>query len=146
VESCRGVEVSGVSTRPDRPRKYRNVPTVVDGIRFDSKAEARRYSELRMLEKCGAVRNIIRQPSFTLCADQDPDHAKPIGELGTNIVGIYRGDFQYEMRPGSDRHHGGPNAGWRTVVEDVKGIDTPMSKWKRKHVKAQYGIDVQLVR
>jgi hypothetical protein len=32
-----------------RPRKYRNVPTLIDGITFDSKKESNRYSELKLL-------------------------------------------------------------------------------------------------
>ena len=28
------------------------------------------------------------------------------------------------------------------VVEDVKGFKTPLYRWKKKHVEAQYGITV----
>jgi hypothetical protein len=28
------------------------------------------------------------------------------------------------------------------VVEDVKGMRTPMYRWKKKHVEAQYGITI----
>jgi len=101
--------------------KYGAVPTVVDGIRFDSKKEARRYQELRLLEKAREIEDLTLQPIFSLKAS-----------LGT--VGEYRGDFCYtDLRTGL------------RVVEDVKGVDTPLSKWKRRHVKAQYGIEVQLV-
>jgi hypothetical protein len=34
------------SAKPKKPRKYRNEPVVVDGIRFDSKREAAYYGEL----------------------------------------------------------------------------------------------------
>lgn len=40
------------------PHKYHAKPTTVDGIRFASKAEARRYSELRLLEKAGEIKNL----------------------------------------------------------------------------------------
>lgn len=114
-------------------RKYRNVPTVVDGIRFDSKAEARRYSELKMLEKVKQIRCLELQPGWALFVNAGG---------GPYAIGTYKADFQYEKRTAGDCD--GP--GWDRVVEDVKGIDTPLSKWKRKHLKAQYGIDVQLVR
>jgi endonuclease I len=34
----------------------------------------------------------------------------------------------------------------REAVIDVKGMDTPLSKFKRKCVKAQYGFDVEIVK
>lgn len=46
--------------------KYNNVKTVVDGITFDSKAEARRYSELVLLKKAGEIQGFGRQPSFII--------------------------------------------------------------------------------
>ncbi len=35
----------------EKPHKYHAEPTIVDGIRFDSKKEATRYAELRLLER-----------------------------------------------------------------------------------------------
>lgn len=49
-------------------------------------------------------------------------------------VGDYRGDFSY-----LDYKRG-------RIVEDVKGMDTPLSKWKQKHVALQYGITVEIVK
>lgn len=31
--------------------KYNNIPTIIDGIKFDSKAEGKRYTDLKLLEK-----------------------------------------------------------------------------------------------
>lgn len=84
-------------------RKYRNVPTVVDGIRFASKAEAARYNELVMLEKSGDIRWFIRQPSF---------------DIGAGIR--YVADFLIVWDDG------------RVTVEDVKGMQTEAFKMKRK--------------
>ena len=97
---------------------------MVDGIRFASKAEARRYGELKLLLKAGEVRRLELQPTLTLLAG---------GMCGA--VGEYRADFKY--LPVSEN---------RWIYEDVKGVDTPLSRWKRKHVKAQYGIDVEIVK
>jgi hypothetical protein len=106
--------------------KYHAVPTVVDGVRFASKAEARRYGELKMLEKAGDIFDLQLQPEFELCAWQNGN---------SPVVGKYRADFSYlDVRAR------------KSVVEDVKGMDTQLSKWKRKHMKCQYGIDVQIVK
>lgn len=106
--------------------KFGAVATVVDGVKFPSKAEARRYAELKLLEKAGRISDLELQPKFELLAGFP-------GAIGfSQKVGKYVADFRYETDAG-------------VVVEDVKGFDTPLSRWKRKHVKAQYGIDVQIV-
>ena len=49
-----------------KPNKYRNIKTLADGIIFASKAEARRYGELKLLLHSGAIRWFQRQPSFLI--------------------------------------------------------------------------------
>ena len=44
--------------------KYRNIKTEIDGIKFDSKKEAKRYSELKMLESASAINQLELQPQF----------------------------------------------------------------------------------
>ena len=46
--------------------KYGNTITTVDGIRFDSKAEANRYIELKHLKAAGEIEGFARQPSFMI--------------------------------------------------------------------------------
>ena len=46
--------------------KYHNKKTVVDNIKFDSKLEANRYSELKLLEKAGQIFDLKLQPRFLL--------------------------------------------------------------------------------
>lgn len=92
--------------------------------RFDSKAEAGRFDELRMLRLGGRVSDVECQPKY------------PLDVNGTRC-GHYIADFRYTDENG------------RSVVEDVKGgtaTDTAVSKLKRKLVKAIHGIDVQVVR
>ncbi len=96
--------------------KYRAIPTTVDGIRFHSKKEARRYTELKLLERAGKIRQLLLQPEF-------PCHV-PGQEIP---IGVYRADFSYFD-------------GYHQVVEDVKGVKTPLYRWKKKHVQAQYKI------
>lgn len=101
--------------------KYRNMPVVVDGIRFDSKAEARRWRELQLLEWGEAIFHLARQPVFPL-------------HVGNEKIGDYRADFSYWERG----NH---------VVEDVKSgpTRTPLYRWKAKHLKAEYHLDVREV-
>ena len=46
--------------------KYHAIKTTVDGITFDSRAEARRYRELKLLERAGVIENLVLQPKFEL--------------------------------------------------------------------------------
>jgi len=109
--------------RHRRPHKYAAQAVVVDGHRFDSMAEARRYGELRMLERAGMVVGLVLQPRFEL-------HAPPNGVR----IGCYVADFAYEH----------PTDGF--VVEDVKGVDLPLGRWKRKHCEAEHGVRVRVMR
>ena len=68
--------------------KYRNCPMVLDGIAFDSKREAERYSELRILLKAGLIKDLVLQPAFEL---QGKFRCR-----GKNYPAVtYRADFQY---------------------------------------------------
>lgn len=121
--------------------KYKAKPTVVDGIRFHSQKEARRYQELRLLEKAGEIRNLRLQPAFDLYAMR-PLNTRGEQDYTQELLGCYKGDFAYETsyrvhREGKVYEH------WRGVVEDVKGFKTPLYKWKKKHVEAQYGIEIR---
>jgi len=104
-----------------RRSKYNATKTTVDGIVFDSAKEARRYGELKLLENAGKIECLVLQPEYPL-------EAKRGGE-----VGKYRADFAYYS----------PSHGF--IVEDVKGFKTPLYRWKKKHVEAQYGIQIREV-
>ncbi|MGD9939117.1 MAG: DUF1064 domain-containing protein [Clostridia bacterium] len=95
----------GVSAAPDR---------TIDGIRFDSKAEARRWQELKLMELSGAIRDLERQPVYVLIAPF-------VSRDGTKHRGIkYRGDFRYlEVATG------------RVICEDVKGARTEAYRVKK---------------
>lgn len=124
-----GIPLPAKMTRADalsapKKQKYGAVKTVVDGITFDSKKEATRYSELKTLEAAGKIQNLELQPRFVLrvlVADA------PV----TMIIGEYRGDFRYTTSGGA------------VIVEDVKGFKTPLYRWKKKHVQIQYGIEIK---
>ena len=50
--------------------KYRNKKVTIDGEAFDSKREARRYQELKLLERCGAISDLKRQVTYELIPTQ----------------------------------------------------------------------------
>ena len=111
--------------------KYRAQPTIVDNVRFASKKEATRYAELKLLVKAGEIAHLGLQPVFVL---RSPGFR---GERCTADIGKYVADFTYEQRQS--------DGSWITVVEDVKGFKTPLYRWKKKHVMAQYGIEIKEV-
>jgi len=109
-----------------RPRtKYGNRKTVVDGITFDSAKESRRYSELRLMEKAGAITHLVRQPTFDFV-------------VSGQMICRYRADFSYfQMQPN------GSELPEELVVEDVKGFKTPLYRVKAKLLKAIHGIEIR---
>lgn len=98
--------------------KYNNRKTVIDGITFDSAKEARRYGELKLLQRAGEISNLNLQSEY---------------ELTVNWQKIckYRADFEYTTKDG------------RKVVEDVKGVRTPVYQLKKKLMKAVYNIEIK---
>lgn len=69
--------------------KYRNIKTIVDDIKFDSKAEAERYIQLKVLQNQGFITNLELQPKFEL----QPKYTNNKGEKIKAIV--YKADFSY---------------------------------------------------
>jgi hypothetical protein len=107
--------------------KYRAIKVKTKDGTFDSKAEYARWIELKTLESAGEISYLRRQAEFQLRAHRA---GTPHGER----VGGYVADFVYNDKDGN------------LIVEDVKGVETDMFKWKAKHMLAQYGIEVQIVR
>ena len=99
--------------------KYHAKKTVLDGIRFDSKKEAKRYNELRTLEKLKVISNLRLQVPYVLIE-------KSI--YGRSIK--YLADFVY-LKDGE------------TVVEDCKGVRTPVYRLKKRLMAEKYGIIIQ---
>lgn len=95
--------------------KYNAVRTTLDNVTFDSKAEATRYWELKMLLKAGLILELSRQPKFTLqeaFKDRNGEIHRPIK---------YVADFKYY------------DVKFKCVViEDTKGMKTELYKVKKK--------------
>lgn len=121
-----------------RRNKYGNKKVVVNGIKFDSQKEARRYTYLRMLQNAGKITDLQMQKEYVLIPSQrEPDS---IGKRGGKIKGkvierkvSYIADFAY-MQDGEE------------VVEDTKGVLTPDYVIKRKLMLYIHGIRISEIR
>lgn len=96
-----------------KKNKWKNQPVFVDGIWFQSKKEARRYGELKLLAKAGKIADLRRQVPF---------------ELVQTVV--YKADFVYSENG-------------ETIVEDVKGKPTREYKAKKKLMRSQHNIEIR---
>lgn len=123
--------------------KYGNRKVVIDGIEFHSRKEARRYQELLLLEKAGAIQDLRRQVPFELIPAQYEEvytgeyykRGPRMGEPKKKRVCVekavtYYADFVYIE-------------GGETVVEDTKGFKTPEYILKRKLMRHLLGIRIK---
>lgn len=107
--------------------KYHAHKTVVDGIGFDSRHEANRYAELKLLERAGEITDLMRQVTYELV----PKQRKPSGGFERPVT--YTADFVYRDK---DLH---------LVVEDAKGVKTQQYIIRRKLMLKEYGIEIREV-
>ena len=120
--------------------KYQAIKTTVDGIEFDSRKEARRYQELLLLQRAGAIRNLQRQVKYVLIPAQYDTYAR-LGKKGQRLKDgkvllerecAYIADFVYEENG-------------KTVVEDTKGVKTKDYTIKRKLMLYVHNIKIREV-
>lgn len=98
-----------------KQHKYGAQREEVDGILFDSKKEAQRYRDLKVLERCEQIRNLKIKPRFPIVVND-------------TLICEYEADYSYfDMRKGEP------------VIEDCKGCKTPVYKLKKKLFEAMYG-------
>ena len=105
--------------RETKRNKYGNRRTKVDGVSFASAGEARRWGELKLLERAGEISELRRQQPYPL---------KVNGRLVTTMVL----DFVYRNRAGEP------------VYEDFKGHMTPEWALKAKLFLALTGKEIKL--
>lgn len=110
----------------ERRSKYHARPATVDGWRFDSQAEARRYTELSVLARAGEIADLVIHPRYEL-------QAAFTDRTGKRWAAItYEADFAY-------------TEGGARVVEDVKGHPTAIFRLKRKLFLARYpGLELRV--
>lgn len=120
--------------------KYHSVKCTVDGIKFDSRREARRYKELSLMERAGAISELRRQVKFVLVPAQY-ETIERYGENGKRLKDTHKlaereisyvADFVYIE-------------GNSTVIEDSKGVKTKEYILKRKLMLYILGIKVKEV-
>lgn len=98
--------------------KYNNKKTEIDGFLFDSKREANRYVELKLLERAGEIENLELQPKYSV-------------DINGKHICNYFADFRY-----FDSYNKS------IVIEDAKGMRTDVYKIKKKLVEAIYSITI----
>jgi hypothetical protein len=106
-----GFEKEGMMLRRS---KYGNRKTVVDGFKFDSQAEATRYSVLKILQASGLISGLRLQVPYQI-------------NVNGKKICRYVADFVY-IEDGKE------------VVEDVKGMKTPVYNLKKKLMEAVFGV------
>ena len=111
--------------------KYHNRKVIVDGLKFDSVKEAKRWRELCLLYRAGEIGEVERQVEFVLIPAQRT--RTPDGKTKTERAVKYRADFVYKDKNG------------RQVVEDVKGVRTKEYIIKRKLLLFLRGIAIKEV-
>lgn len=100
--------------------KYNNIKTVVDGIKFDSKRETYYYLYYKRLQESKIISDLKLQTPIKF--DIDGKH-----------IFTYKADFEYEDEYG---HH----------YIDVKGVETPVFRLKKKLIEAKYKIIIEIVK
>jgi len=121
---------------PGNESKYHAEKVQIDGETFDSRREARRWTDLRLLERAGEIRDLRRQVKYILIPTQR--EAPIITKTGKEKPGrviekecSYYADFVYtDARTGEQ------------IVEDVKGVRTDAYILKRKLMLYVYGIRI----
>jgi len=104
--------------------KYNATKVKQDGYTFDSKAENRRYNELKFMHLNGFIHKLVVHPRYTLL---DPFEVKGIKYRGI----VYEADFSY-IENGVQ------------VVEDCKGFRTAVFNLKEKLFINRYGDQIEL--
>ncbi len=108
-----GIKIS--ETEPKRKSKYNARKVEVDGIKFDSQAEANYYCKLKILLRAGKIDGFCRQPRFVITEGKN-------GEKGTEYVA----DFIIFLPYGKYK------------IVDVKGVKTDVFKLKIKSLREKY--------
>lgn len=118
----------------NKNNKYSNQKVTIDGETFDSKREAKRYCELKLLERAGEIRHLRRQEKFLLIPSQFEEVTDAKGKPKQKCIErecVYIADFVYQ-----DSRTG------KLVVEDTKGVRTKEYIIKRKLMLKEYGTKI----
>lgn len=115
--------------------KYHNQKTEIDGILFDSKKEAARWLELKLLEKAGAIVALERQRPYVLYVISE--------DLGMRVdVGKFTPDFEYWIPAVAGTEQTQAHEAMH-VIEDVKSPITRKEtayRLRKRIFEALYGL------
>jgi hypothetical protein len=103
--------------------------TSADGVVFDSKAELRRWEELRLLQRAGKISELQRQRKIPLAVNGRPITIRS-ARYPNGRACVYTLDFSYDDENG------------KPVYEEFKGLDTAESRLRRAVVEALLGIEI----
>jgi hypothetical protein len=112
--------------------KYQNKKIEIDGILFDSKKEAKVYSELVLMKQAGEIADFSRQVVFELVPAQYEAVTEKKSKCVEKAV-TYKADFVVEHQDGE-----------RSVI-DAKGMRTPIYIIKRKLMRYIHKISIKEV-
>ncbi len=105
-----------------KKNKFGAIKVKVNGNTCDSKLEAGHYEKLLQCEKQGEIKDLLFHPRFNALVNRTK-------------IGVVELDFQFY-----------DNAFKKIRYVDSKGVYTRESKWKHKHIQAQYGIEIEIWR
>lgn len=97
--------------------KYRAVKTKVGDVLCDSKGEAKRYTDLLLLERAGEIQDLKHHVVYELIVEG-------------SLICKYEADFTY-----LENH--------KRIVEDFKGVRTAVYRLKKKLMRAIHGIEIR---
>ncbi len=103
------------------------------GIWFASTKEGKRWIELVRLQAAGKIARLRRQTRWSLVTVRT-NLRTDIVETFTREIAAYISDFDYDELSMESTH---------AVVEDCKGLRTPVYLRSKKHFEAQYGITIR---
>lgn len=104
------------------PSKYNAQRVKIDGITFASKREAKRYVQLKHRQSAGEITSLELQVPFVI-------------SIAGKKITTYLADFRYQLTDGSGS----------VIVEDSKGMRTPVYILKKKLVEALYRVEIREV-
>ncbi|GER73405.1 hypothetical protein BpPP18_14720 [Weizmannia acidilactici] len=114
--------------RKRKPNKYRNKKTKVDGVWFDSLAEATYYRQLKWLKQAKQIKDFKIQPRYLL-QEQFIKNGKTYRKIE------YVADFEVIKNDGT------------VEVIDIKGAPlTAVFKLKRKLFEYKYDVSIRLLK
>ena len=120
--------------------KYHNETVTVDGVTFDSKGEFLRWNFLKLMEQAGEISDLRYHVKYELIpaiTEEVVVHLKTKDKTVTKTVQsarYYEADFVYTNKKGEE------------IVEDFKGQETDLFKFKAALFRYKYGKDIKITK